>query len=79
MYDNVNRRVSLLEGDVDSYNFGKGGAELLFGCIPPDEHDPSGSSPPRRTGRAAGKPHAAGRRAPPPLQPVRRPGELRVQ
>lgn len=78
MYDNVNRRVYLLEGDVDSYNFGKGGAELLFGCIPPDEHDPSGS-PPRRTGRAASKPHAAGRRAPPPLQPVRRPGELRVQ
>jgi len=39
MYDYQNRRLSLLEGDVDSYNFGKGGAELLFGCIPADVYD----------------------------------------
>jgi len=33
-------RLSLLEGSVDAHNFGKGGAELLFGCIPADEDAP---------------------------------------
>jgi hypothetical protein len=73
MYDNVNRRLSLLEGDVDSYNFGKGGAELLFGCIPAD--DPAGST--SRRG-APGKPHAA-QQTPQPLQRVKGLGTPRLQ
>jgi len=40
VFDPESCRLSLLEGSVDAHNFGKGGAELLFGCIPADEDAP---------------------------------------
>jgi len=55
-------------GDVDAFNFGKGGAELLFGCIPAED----GAADKQRT-------RGIGQTRRPRRPPVKRLGELRVQ